>query len=184
MNDDEKHIELLKLFSPYSGFKVDEYYGVSMMRLKKNDKYSIQLMYDYRKLSKNGVLVDNLEQAIDVVRILDKYRMVSEGVASSDLSFMTRETTSNTGKTTDSSIPNKGLEDEKYKDSNRDLLGTTEVESREPIKEYKRSTEDAIKESEAEDDWDSIDPEIQKMIDEANSGKSVADRLKHRQRGY
>ena len=60
-------------FKPYGDFKVEDYYGTSMMKIKKNGYYSIKLVYDYssRALMSNSVETDSLEKALSVIRILE-----------------------------------------------------------------------------------------------------------------
>ena len=62
-------------FIPPEEFVVDQYYGVSMMTIKKNGAFSIQLQYDYKKraIVSNSLELNELEQAIEAFRILSKY---------------------------------------------------------------------------------------------------------------
>ena len=71
--DENIYKQLMNHFKPYGDFKVEDYYGTSMMKIKKNGYYSIKLVYDYssRALMSNSVETDSLEKAFNVIRILE-----------------------------------------------------------------------------------------------------------------
>jgi len=72
--------KLLSKFKPYNGFEVDQYYGVSLLRLKKNDKFSIVLVYDFingNPKTSSGYIVDSLDIALELVRTLEENRKVT-----------------------------------------------------------------------------------------------------------
>ena len=72
--------KLLSKFTPYDGFKVDEYYGVSLLRLKKNDRFSIKLVYDFingNQRPSSSYEVDDLDTALELVRFLEENRKKS-----------------------------------------------------------------------------------------------------------
>jgi hypothetical protein len=61
-------------FKPYGEFKVSEYYGVSLMKIKKNGHYSIKLVYDYKDralVSANALDTDSLDKAVEIYKLLD-----------------------------------------------------------------------------------------------------------------
>lgn len=71
--DDTVFKELMKFFKPYAGFEVEDYYGVSLLKIKKNGTYSIKLLYDYDKhaLASNPLSTDSLDKALQVYALLD-----------------------------------------------------------------------------------------------------------------
>jgi len=44
---DLNHPKLLKKFTPPEGFKVEDYYGVALMTIKRNNHIQIRLQYDF-----------------------------------------------------------------------------------------------------------------------------------------
>lgn len=67
--------QIIKTFIPYSGYAVDDYFGVSMTSIKKNGYYSIRLLYDYKKhacMSKNSMEIPDIDRALTVYKLLDK----------------------------------------------------------------------------------------------------------------
>ena len=90
----EQHKEALKLFDPAKGYAVDNYYGVSIIKLKKNNKYSIKLMYGYSQSGKNsvmseGVIVDKPEDAIQLYTLLEQFAKDGE-TKSEKLDFLNK----------------------------------------------------------------------------------------------
>ena len=75
-NSDKNWLNLIKRFKPYSGFELEDYYGVSMIKTKGENKYRIKLIYDYTnnsKMSVNQIEVAELDRAMKVYEILDKH---------------------------------------------------------------------------------------------------------------
>ncbi len=64
------------MFDPVKGFKLEDYYGVALMSVKKNDNFQIRLQYDYDKKATNSnpVELDNINDAILMYEVLTKYR--------------------------------------------------------------------------------------------------------------
>lgn len=66
--------KLVSQFEPYKGYEPEDYYGVSIIKTKSDNKYRIKLMYDYLSnsmLSKNSIDVSSLETALKYYTILD-----------------------------------------------------------------------------------------------------------------
>lgn len=65
--------ELLKNFKPYSGFEVNDYYGVSLIKRKKGGMYSIKLIHDYDSNGKfsSAYEVSGLQDTIKIIEILE-----------------------------------------------------------------------------------------------------------------
>ena len=66
----------MKQFKPYGNFKLEDYYGVSMMKRKRDNKYSIRLIYDYvggNSRCSNAITVASLEETIAFYYLLDKH---------------------------------------------------------------------------------------------------------------
>ena len=74
-NEKEIHDKLMEKFTPYNDYEVADYFGVSLTRIKKNGYYSIVLIYDYdkRALKSNSLVIPDVEKALRVYGILDKY---------------------------------------------------------------------------------------------------------------
>ena len=90
----EQHKEALKLFIPAKGHEVHEYYGASLIKLKKNNKYSIKLQHGWSETGKNtimseGVIVNDFEQAINLLTILEQFSKDGE-TKSADLDFLNK----------------------------------------------------------------------------------------------
>jgi hypothetical protein len=91
MTDANKHELLMNNFVPYGDYDVDNYYGVTMMTIKKTGKISIQLQYDYSKRAhnSNSMIVDTSEKALEVLRILLKFAVRDKDIPNEpDLSFI------------------------------------------------------------------------------------------------
>lgn len=73
-NEKKKWQRILDRFIPYSGFDVSDYYGVSMIKTKRDNKYRVKLIYDYEsnaKMSKNQLEITSLSDALEIYRILE-----------------------------------------------------------------------------------------------------------------
>lgn len=82
--------KLIGMFQPYDGYEVDKYYGVSMIRTKKESKYRIKLMYDYTnvaKLSVNQIEVDSLDKALKIYEILDIFA-INKNIVRDEFDFL------------------------------------------------------------------------------------------------
>ena len=55
---DLNHPKLLKKFTPPEGFKVEDYYGVALMTIKRNNHIQIRLQYDFNKKPINGSIYE------------------------------------------------------------------------------------------------------------------------------
>lgn len=79
--------KLVGVFEPYGSFDKKDYYGVSMIKTKSDNKYRIKLMYDYSSnsmMSKNSIDVSNLDTALKYYSILDKFAKNKGLVQSAD----------------------------------------------------------------------------------------------------
>jgi hypothetical protein len=65
--------KLLSNFKPYSGYEVDKYYGISLLKLKSGGMYNIKLIYDYDSHGKfsNAYAVEDLQKALKIIEILE-----------------------------------------------------------------------------------------------------------------
>ena len=65
--------KLLNNFTPYNGFEVEDYYGVSLIKLKKGGLYSIRLIHDYtsRGLMSSSYVVTDFQRALKILSILE-----------------------------------------------------------------------------------------------------------------
>lgn len=90
MTDTEKHQLLMDRFTGHPNYLKDEYYGVTMMRVKKNMAFSLQLQYGYKKHAENStsLVVPDVSQALEAYRILTKYAISTETYKPEDLSFL------------------------------------------------------------------------------------------------
>ena len=73
-------------FRPYSGYEVDDYYGVSLLKKKKGGVYSIKLVHDYDSNGKfsSAYEVEDLQRAIKIIEILEWFAKDDELRATSD----------------------------------------------------------------------------------------------------
>ncbi len=90
MTDAEKHELLMAKFKEHPDYHKDNYYGVTMMRVKKNMAFSIQLQYGFKKRAENStsLVVPDIAQALEAYRILTKYAKGVETYKPEDLSFL------------------------------------------------------------------------------------------------
>ena len=65
--------KLLEKFSPYSGFEVEDYYGISLIKKKKGGVYSIKLIHDYQSnaMFSSAYEVEDLQKVIKIIEILE-----------------------------------------------------------------------------------------------------------------
>jgi hypothetical protein len=86
MND---HDKFKKLISTYfdgtcpSGYKTDDYYGIMIMKVKRNGRYQLRLQYDYRNRNMiNGKPVEfiSLDAALEAYRILEKFSLSGRNI--------------------------------------------------------------------------------------------------------
>jgi hypothetical protein len=77
MEDKEKYLRLLGEFTPPKGYDVKDYYGVSMITIKKNGNTSIELQYDYNKnrVVSSSLVFSDIQQTLEVIRILFKFKV-------------------------------------------------------------------------------------------------------------
>ena len=77
MNDKRKkvHESLLLKFDAPKGYKIRDYYGTMMMKIKKNNKFRIKLIYDYKAHSvcSTAIEVDSLEKAMKLIEIMEEF---------------------------------------------------------------------------------------------------------------
>lgn len=69
------HNILMRRFTPPNGYALDSYYGTAYMKLKKNSKYQVKLLYDYSKHAQtsNAIYFDTFEMCIKALTILEEY---------------------------------------------------------------------------------------------------------------
>ena len=61
-------------FSVPDGYKKTKYYGVSLLKLKKNGKYSMKLIYDFKNgntITSNAIEISDCEKALRIYKLLD-----------------------------------------------------------------------------------------------------------------
>jgi len=65
--------KILEEFKPYSGFEVDNYYGVSLIKRKRGGMYSIKLIHDYDSNAKfsSALEIADFQRAIKYIEILE-----------------------------------------------------------------------------------------------------------------
>jgi len=90
----EQHKEALKLFIPAKGYEVHTYYGASMIKLKKNNKFSIKLMHGWSESGKNSVMskeviINKFEDAMQLYTLLEEFSEDGE-TKSANLSFLNK----------------------------------------------------------------------------------------------
>jgi len=75
MTDANKFSMLIEMFTPHPNYEIEDYYGVTMMTIKKDLSFSIQLQYGYKKKAENSssLLIKSIEPALEAYRILMKY---------------------------------------------------------------------------------------------------------------
>ena len=67
---DQYYKQIMQEFKPVDGFKLEDYYGVASITIKKNDHIQLRLMYDYTTHAINGSPLD-VEDADDASLIYD-----------------------------------------------------------------------------------------------------------------
>ena len=68
---------LFSHFTPYEGYELMDYYGISVLQLKKNSKFSIKLVYDFtggRQRASNAITLSSLEEVFAVMQVLHDNR--------------------------------------------------------------------------------------------------------------
>ena len=94
MSDLQKYKMLLdRLFSGSEpeGYSLEKYYGVMIMKIKRNNKYQIRLQYDYKNRNMiNGKPVEftSPEAAMNAYVILDKFSISNTANANEDIENM------------------------------------------------------------------------------------------------
>lgn len=91
MTDASKCKLLMDNFTTHPEFKLDDYYGVTIMTIKKDRKFSIQLQYGYAKKAQNSssLIIDGVEKALETYRILMKFAIPLKIINNEpDLSFL------------------------------------------------------------------------------------------------
>lgn len=76
MADKKLHKQLLMKFTPPTGYALDAYYGTAYMKLKKNNKHQLRLVYDYTggNMKKSSVLeFDKFSTCIRVLSIMEEF---------------------------------------------------------------------------------------------------------------
>ena len=70
-----KYRWFLEQVEPSDGFKVEDYYGVQFMKVKRNNTYDVRLQYDYESHPKNGssFKVDSFEELIEWLILLESF---------------------------------------------------------------------------------------------------------------
>jgi len=65
--------KLLKRITPADGYDVEDYYGVALLRLKKNGDYQIKLIHDYgkRSIMSSSIVEKDQDKALKMYEILD-----------------------------------------------------------------------------------------------------------------
>lgn len=80
--------QILELIKPHKDYKVQDYYGVSMIRHKSTGRYVLKLQHDYKNysiLSEGQLEISSLEKALEVYRILILNAKVLNSVNLDDL---------------------------------------------------------------------------------------------------
>lgn len=69
-------------FTPHEGFELMDYYGISVLQLKKNNKFSIKLIYDFhggRQRASNALILGSLDEVFAVMQVLyDNRKIIKE----------------------------------------------------------------------------------------------------------
>ncbi len=75
MDKNSIHKALLIKFDAPKGYSVDSYYGTAIMKLKKNNKYQIKLLYDYSKHAQtsNSIYFDTVDGAMRAFVLLEEF---------------------------------------------------------------------------------------------------------------
>ena len=75
MSNRDIHNILMRKFTPPNGYALDSYYGTAYMKLKKNNKFQVRLLYDYSKHAQtsNAIYFDSFDMCINALTILEKY---------------------------------------------------------------------------------------------------------------
>jgi len=89
LTDKEKHERVLSMFTPYAGETLEMYKTLSILEKDKNHNWSIQLGYGYKEDKKNvkyskGVEFETIDIAIEVMKLLDRFKVRNKVVDSLD----------------------------------------------------------------------------------------------------
>ena len=90
MTDSAKHEQLLTHFIAHPDYDIHDYYGVTMMTIKKDRTFSLQLQYGYKKKAENSnsLIIKELDKALEVYRILIKFATPLPELNIPSLSFL------------------------------------------------------------------------------------------------
>lgn len=61
---------------PYNGFEVSDYYGIMVMKVKKNSSFDLRLQYDYGSSHpQNGTAfkVDSIEEVLEWIELMESF---------------------------------------------------------------------------------------------------------------
>ncbi len=127
---DTQFEKVMSFFNPVEGFDVKDYKSFSLIKLIKNGKYSVKLMYGYKDkhpLYGNTYEVDSLTMTLTIIEILDQFQDNKVSMTLDDL--------------LDDSIPIQQAQDEPQPiviDEPIDIPESTPQASREPISKPKK----------------------------------------------
>ena len=65
--------QILQNFRPYSGYKVEDYYGVSLIKRKRGGLYSLKLIHDYDSNGKFSTAyeMEDFQRVVKTLEILE-----------------------------------------------------------------------------------------------------------------
>lgn len=71
-------------FDAPKGYKLDEYYGTMMMKMKKNNKFQVKLIYDYKahSVTSSPIVVNELDKCLKLIELLEEF--AKDGTEKSD----------------------------------------------------------------------------------------------------
>lgn len=77
MNDKRKkqHEALLVKFDPPDGYNLRDYYGTMMMKIKKNNKFQIKLVYDYKRhsVTSSSIVVNDIGKCLKLIELMEEF---------------------------------------------------------------------------------------------------------------
>ena len=89
--DKEKHEMLLSKFDAPEGQELEMYKTLSVLELNTNGQWSVKLGYGYRKGSNtlygNAVRFKNMEVVMEVMRLMDKFKIANKVIGDLDELF-------------------------------------------------------------------------------------------------
>jgi hypothetical protein len=68
--------KILNQFKPHKDYELEDYYGTSIMRLKRDGQWSIKLLHDYvsgNSKTSSGIKVKTFDDAVEICKILNEY---------------------------------------------------------------------------------------------------------------